>query len=154
WAAPVHMAPAGHGGFEAALRVGPGVYEYKLALPGGTRRLDPDNPRTRAHAGVRNNLLVVGGADEPVLHAPAPPWLERGATGTIIVRAALRRTAGESLAVRYDEGSGDRQASLRVVAEEDEHRLFEVELPGSGKQLEYVFVLADGRVVGEGGGIA
>jgi cyclomaltodextrinase len=154
WAAPVTMAPAGHGCFEAALRVAPGVYEYKLSLPGGTWRLDPGNPRTRAHAGVRNNLLVVDGTDEPVLHAPSAPWLERGATGTLIVRAALRREAGTSLAVRYDEGPGDRQALMRVVGEEDEHRLFEVELPGSGKQLEYLFVLADGRLVGRGGGAA
>ena len=152
WQRGVALTAAGGGWFEASLRLTPGAYEYKLVAPGGTWLLDAANGRTRGVAGRRNNLLVVGGADEPLLHVPAPPFVERAPGGGVVVRAGLRRgaTASGLLGLRGDEGAGLRAAAMQVVGREDEHDLFEVELPGAGHSVEYAFVLGDGRVVGTG----
>jgi len=152
WHRGVALTPAGGGWFEASLRLAPGAYEYKLVAPGGTWLFDAANGRTRGLDGRRNNLLVVGGADEPLLHVPAPPFVERAAGGGVVVRAGLRRGATTSglLGLRWDEGAGLRAAAMRAVGREDEHDLFEVELPGAGHALEYAFVLGDGRVIGAG----
>jgi cyclomaltodextrinase len=150
WEQAVPMRLDG-GWAEARLRLAPGVYEYKLAAPGGRWWLDPDNPRTRGSGGVVNSALVVGGSDEPVLHAPAAPWIERRTDGALIVRAALRRGHGEALALRCDDGAGVRSAPMRAVAGEDQHLLFEAVVAGAGKRLSYAFALASGRVVGAGG---
>ena len=153
WSHIESMAPARDGWFETTLRLGPGAYGYKFQLSGsGDWRLDAQNPRTRARDGVRNSLLVVGGADEPVLHVPARPWVFLEDDGRLCLRAGLRRGAGERLGIRWDEGDGPRQGSLALVAAEDEHLLFEVHLPASARSLEYAFVLEDGRTVGRPGG--
>ena len=149
---PLSRSPGGGDRHEVALRLPPGVYAYKFRLADGQWVLDADNPRTRAVEGQRNSVLVVGGTDEPVLHAPVPPDLWRADDGRICVRAALRRDAGERLAVRWDEGEGPRQQAMAVVAEEDEHRLLEAWLPASARALEYLFVLPDGRLRGRAGG--
>jgi glycosidase/MoaA/NifB/PqqE/SkfB family radical SAM enzyme len=151
WHQGVALAPAGAGRWEATLRLPPGAYEYKLLAPGGTWLLDEDNPRTRSVAGRRNNLLVVGGADEPLLHVPAAPFVEATASGGVRVRAGLRRGAGAALALRWGEGAAMQTTGMRLAGDEDEHLLFEAELPGAGRFLEYVFLLQDGRVVGHAG---
>ncbi len=142
------------GAREATVRLGPGTYEYKLHADGDAWLLDPHNPRTRSRDGIRNSLLVVGGADEPVLHAPSRPWLYREPDGRVCLRAGLRRSAGDALAVRWDEGDGPREALLQPIdrAGEDEHALFEAHLPASARAIDYVFVLPGGRVVGGAGG--
>jgi cyclomaltodextrinase / maltogenic alpha-amylase / neopullulanase len=143
------MRPVPDGSFETTLALGTGAYAYKFLLPNGDWILDPANPRTRACDGLRNSLLVVGGADEPVLHAPSSPWLSIEDDGRLCVRAGLRRGHGDRLLLRWDEGGGCRETPLVAVGGEDEHVLFEVHLPGSGRTLEYAFVLTDGRCVGE-----
>src|SRR5512138_2450893 len=70
----IELRKAGGGWWETSCELGPGTYAYKFKLAGEAWVLDPANPRTRAADGVRNNLLVIDGAEEPVLHAPAPPW--------------------------------------------------------------------------------
>ncbi len=76
WSHIEPMTPGREGWFEATLRLGPGAYGYKVQLSGSEDwRLDPQNPRTRARDGIRNSLLVVGGADEPLIHVPARPWV-------------------------------------------------------------------------------
>jgi cyclomaltodextrinase len=150
WEQAVPMRLDG-GWAEARLRLGAGVYEYKLAAPGGRWWLDPDNPRTRGAGGVVNSALVVGGSDEPVLHAPAAPWIERRRDGALVVRAALRRGHGESLQLRSDDGAGLRAIAMRAVGGEDQHVLFEAVVAGAGRRLDYGFGLADGRVIGAAG---
>lgn len=140
------------GWHEATLRLAPGTYVYKLHVGGDAWSLDPDNRRTRARDGEDNSLLVVGGAAEPVLHAPARPWLFQDDDGRVILRAGLRHGHGESLAVRWDEGDGPRTTALAPVAREDRHTLFEGALPASARTLEYVFELDRGLVVGGAGG--
>lgn len=77
WLAPLPLAavPGGGDRHELELRLAPGVYAYKLRTADGQWRLHADNPRTRSVDGQRNSALVVGGTDEPLLHAPVPPWL-------------------------------------------------------------------------------
>ncbi|MEX1369094.1 MAG: alpha-amylase family glycosyl hydrolase [Nannocystaceae bacterium] len=154
WLASLPLARAPDGGerHEVTLRLSPGVYAYKFRRDDGQWMLDPDNPRTRSVDGQRNNALVVGGTDEPVLHAPAAPDLWLGEDGRSCVRAALRKDAGEVLAVRWDEGEGPRQEVMAVVGHEDEHWLLEAWLPTSARTFEYAFVLPDGRVRGRAGG--
>jgi cyclomaltodextrinase / maltogenic alpha-amylase / neopullulanase len=147
WFHPIELRDAGDGWLEAELSLAPGVYEYKLTLDDETWLLDPDNPRTRARDGVRNSVLSVGGTDEPILHAPARPWVYAEDDGRVCVRAALRRDAGDALALRWDEGDGPGRTAMTAVAEEDEHRIFEAHLPGAGRAIEYRFVLEGGRCV-------
>lgn len=147
------LTPQRSGCQEATLRLPPGVYSYKFRAPDGAWHLDPENGRTRSVGGLRNSLLSVGGTEEPVMHAPARPFLYEGEDGRIWVRAGLRRgaVAGEALSVRlFEEGALD--VPMRQVAAEDEHLLFEAALPASRRVLEYVFVLPDGRAVGAPGG--
>jgi glycosidase/MoaA/NifB/PqqE/SkfB family radical SAM enzyme len=154
WHVGHRLTPAGDGRFQADLRLGPGVYEYKLVAPGARWLGDRKNPRTRATFGRQNHVLVVGGCEEPVLHAPVAPWIEAGEQGGVIVRAALRKGGTAELHLRLDEGAGPRTAAMQLVASEDEHWLFETVVSGAGRFGEYHFVLADGRVVGGPGGAA
>lgn len=151
---PLPLAPAGGGWLERTERLPIGTYAYKLRLGDGTWVLDPENARTRAWDGVRNSLLVVGGADEPLLHAPALPWLCLEDDGRLAVRAGLRRGAARAMRVRWDEGGETRETQMIERAAEDEHVLFEALLPVSARAVEYLFVLDDGRAIGAAGGAA
>lgn len=154
WRATHALAPAPGGGWlETSLALAPGVYSYKFRLADGQWALDQENPRTRACDGLRNSVLVVGGAEEPLLHAPVRPWVYVEDDGRLCLRAGLRRGAGERLALRWSEATGARRDSaMRMVAAEDEHLLFECHLPASARTLEYLFVLADGSARGRPGG--
>ena len=68
WLYPAQLHPVGDGWSEHAYRLGAGAYQYKFKV-GPDWVLDPENPRTRSRDGARNSLLVIGGADEPLLHA-------------------------------------------------------------------------------------
>ncbi len=153
---PIPMARREEGSFEATIEVEVGVYAYKLHVggeaSGANWELDPENPRTRSRGGVRNNVLVVGGADEPILHAPVSPFVAVEGDGRLSIRAALRRGHGEGLVVRWEEGAGTRDEGMRVVAQEDEHLVFEARLPASARRVAYVFQLESGRLVGRAGG--
>ena len=139
--------------FEHAMHVPPGVYQYKFKLSETKWALDPANPRTRARDGVRNNVLVVDGTPEPILHAPVQPWVTVLPDGRVCVRACLRRGAGDGLELRWDEGAGPNRTAMTLVGDEDEHLMFEAHVPGSGKSLEYLFALTDGALVGATGGV-
>jgi glycosidase/MoaA/NifB/PqqE/SkfB family radical SAM enzyme len=145
------MRDAGAGWLEADFDLDVGTYEYKLRHADDDWRLDPLNPRTRCAADKRNSLLVVGGTDEPVLHAPARPYLYVADDGRLCVRAGLRRGHGDRLILRWDEGSGPVSQPMIPVGEEAEHLLMEAWLPGSGPAVDYLFALADGRLVGASG---
>lgn len=151
WLYPSPMQPADDGWCEQTFRLRPGTYQYKFQSE-GQWALDPANARTRSVDGARNSVLVIDGADEPVLHVPARPYVFEEDDGRLCVRAALRRTAGDRLELRWDEGAGPRRVAMREVAREDEHRLFEAHVAGASKQLEYVFALGDGTLVGAAGG--
>ncbi len=146
------MVETSPGLFEKTVRLGDGVFAYKLFGGGDDWWLDPGNPRTRSRDGSRNNVIVVGGTDEPILHAPARPYLFTTEDGRLCIRAALRKGAAEGLAVRWDEGDGPRETPLAIVADEDEHLLCEAHLPVSARAVEYLFALPDGRLVGRAGG--
>jgi cyclomaltodextrinase / maltogenic alpha-amylase / neopullulanase len=148
------LRAVGGGLYELTLPLSPGVYGYKFFLAGDEWLADPLNPRTRSRDGKSNNVVVVAGTDEPVLHAPARPWVFLDDEGLLVVRAALRRGSGESLRLRWDEGDGERSAGLAQVAEEDEHLLFEARLPASARYVRYLFELEDGRLIGRPGGAA
>ncbi len=150
WSAPHPMTAAGDG-FEVALALGAGVYPIKAHAPDGTWWLDP-RWRTVREGDDDNGVVVVGGTVEPVLHAPAPPWLDRRDDGAVIVRASLRRGHGRGLAIRADDGGGVVTRPMRVVDADAAHVHFEVALAGAGRRLEYAFALDDGRTVGGDGG--
>jgi glycosidase/MoaA/NifB/PqqE/SkfB family radical SAM enzyme len=150
--APLPLHRAADGQREATVHVGPGAYAYKFRTDDGCWHLDTDNPRTRSWDGLRNSLLVVDGAVEPVLHAPAHPFLHLRRDGRLCVRAGLRKGAtGAQLTVRWQQDE-PRTTAMRLVAEEDEHLLFEAELPTGQREVEYLFVLASGQRIGHCGG--
>jgi cyclomaltodextrinase len=151
WSVGHAMSPAGDG-FELTLPLAPGVYAVKAQAPGGAWWIDPAW-RTMHDGEVENGAIVVGGTDEPVLHAPAAPWLERGDDGVVVVRAALRRTArSRGLTVRVDEGAGITARRMTAVDADASHVYFETRLPGAGRRLHYAFGLDDGRTVAAPGG--
>ena len=135
WQQPIEMERVG-AAWQAQLRVAPGVYQMKLRAPDGSWLLDPAWRRVGENA-----ALVVGGTDEPVLHAPAAPWLAMQPDGRVTVRAALRRGAGDKLAVRVDEGGGLETYAMRAIGGDATHIWFERELAGAGKLVEYTFVV-------------
>lgn len=149
WEQPVAMERAGSF-WQAHLRLGTGVYEIKLREPAGAWGIDPAW-RTIGRDGEQNGVLVVGGCDEPVLHAPVAPWLSLQSDGRIVARAALRRGHRDRLSVRADDGSGWCTYAMRTAGGDDTHLWFELELAGAGRMLEYAFVLADGRTIGDRG---
>lgn len=100
WRRGQEMQPIGDGWLETTFRVGVGTYSYKFRLSNNEWVLDPDNPRTRGCDGTCNSPLVVGGADEPILHAPARPYLFIEEDGRLCVRAGVRRGHAETLALR------------------------------------------------------
>ncbi|HEX5058408.1 MAG TPA: alpha amylase N-terminal ig-like domain-containing protein [Kofleriaceae bacterium] len=145
WQQPIAMQRTGSA-WQAHVRARPGVYEIKLREPSGTWSVDPEW-RTVARDGEHNGVLVIGGSDEPVLHAPASPWLRVLDDGRIAVRAALRHGHRDRLALHVDDGAGMRTCPMRETGRDGSHRWFEIELAGAGRTLEYAFVLADGRVI-------
>lgn len=147
---PMLSLDSGHG-WELGLQAPEGVYAYKFLVGGNAWLLDPANPRTRGVDGLRNNVLSIGGCDEPVLHAPVAPWVFLRDDGLVCVRAALRKGAGDSLELRWDEGHGVRQAAMAPVGSEDEHVLLETTIPASASSLQYRFLLPSGDYVGVAG---
>lgn len=145
WQQPIAMTRAG-AVWQARVRAAPGVYEIKTRDPAGAWHVDPAW-RTVVRDGALNGVLVVGGTDEPVLHAAAPPWLVARDDGRVTIRAALRHGHGERLAVRVDDGDGPRVRSMRPTGDDGSHRWFELELGAVARAFEYELVLADGRTV-------
>lgn len=116
WTAPLPMQ--GHGREQRlTAHLPPGVFAYKLRTDDGRWHLDPDNPRTRAIDGLRDSLLVVGGTDEPVAHAPSSPWLHVEEDGRLRVRAALRRGTGDRLTLRALDESGALDTPMQRCAD-------------------------------------
>ncbi len=152
WLTPRRLQ--GHGSrFAIDLSLPPGVYSYKLRVD-GCWVLDPGNPRTRSLRGVRNSVLVVGGAPEPVLFAPALPFVFVGDDGLMHVVAALRKGAGDALCVRWAEDADtvDHLSAMQLVAEEDEHLVFRTALPVSTANVRLRFDLPGGEMIGAGSG--
>ncbi|MEO6773428.1 MAG: alpha-amylase family glycosyl hydrolase [Kofleriaceae bacterium] len=141
WQQPLAMQRVASG-WQAELRVSPGVYAIKARVPRGAWLIDP-SWRTMTSDGEPNGALVVGGTIEPVLHAPVAPWLVALDDGRVIVRAALRRSTGDRLAVCAD----DVTRAMRPVRADATHLWFEAELAGATRELEYRFVLPGGRAL-------
>lgn len=150
---PMRRDPHVPGRFETTVCVGPGVYAYKFETADGQWELDATHGRTRCVDGLRNSVAVIAGTDEPLLHAPVHPDVWRDDDGRIVIRAALRkrRDGAPRVWVRWDEGHGLVRQALRVVGEEDEHWLLEVQIGSSARRVEYLFELDDGRLLGESG---
>lgn len=148
WITPCAIGPRAI----ASLDLPDGVYAYKLKVDGAWA-LDPANPRTRAVDGYRNSVLVVGGAPEPLLFAPAPPFVHEVEGGGLAVTAALRRGSGEALTVCWSEGDPapaaapgtlpphpvERRTPMALAVEEDEHLLFHARLPASVSRVHLRF---------------
>jgi len=140
WRNGLALARQPDGSFARTLDVPAGVYQYKL-LVDGDWVLDPSNTRTRSAGGGRNNLLVVGGAEEPLLFAPAPPWVEALDRGGVRVMAGVRKPSGTTpalaLTLRFseDDGASWSTATTTRAFEEDEHVFFVATLPTSALTL-------------------
>jgi cyclomaltodextrinase / maltogenic alpha-amylase / neopullulanase len=128
------------GAFTRTLDVPIGVYQYKL-LVDGSYTLDEPNARTRSAGGRRNNLLVVGGAPEPMLFAPAAPWVEpldRGGVRVVVGvrRDGERRPEPARLSFSEDQGASWSSAPTALAFTEDEHAFFVATLPTSAQLLD------------------
>ncbi len=140
WLRGLELRATEEGAFARDIDLPVGVYQTKLLFDGATWQLDPSLARTRSAGGNVNSLLVVGGAPEPLLFAPAAPWLEPLVDGGVRVLAGVRRSPGapESLRVRYREASDApwSEVAARPAFDEDEHAFFVCELPSSSRGLE------------------
>jgi cyclomaltodextrinase / maltogenic alpha-amylase / neopullulanase len=120
-------------GFACELELPVGVYQYKFLLDGSRWVLDPDNPRTRSDGGARNSVLAVGGAPEPLLFAPAPPWVEELERGGLRLLVGVRKPAPTPPALRASEDGGATwsPAEAQHAFDEDEHAFFVATVPTS-----------------------
>lgn len=148
WQAPRLLVPGPDKVPSVTLSLSPGVYAYKLRTPDGRWHVPGDAPRTRSQNGLRNQVLCVGGTEEPVLHVPASPWVFTLPDGRLVIRAALRKGVSDSLSVVTLDSQPPKPWPMRLVAHEDEHLLFETGLPTCAQPISYVFRLASGRIVG------
>ena len=138
-AQPVH-------GDEVRLEVPVGVYAYKFRV-GGEWAMDPANPRTRSAGGLRNNVVSVGGAQEPILFAPAAPFVVEHDRGGLVVTAALRRGFGASLTLLWEEDRIASRSPMQLAVEEDEHLLFRARIGASAARVRLAFLREDGAVL-------
>jgi glycosidase/MoaA/NifB/PqqE/SkfB family radical SAM enzyme len=135
------------GAFARTLAVPIGVYQYKL-LVDGSWSLDRANERTRCAHGQRNNVLVVGGAPEPLLFAPASPWVDALDRGGVRVMVGLRKSAtganapsarnppsAPGIAYSEDGGTTWSAATFEDAFDEDEHAFFVATLPTSAQTV-------------------
>jgi hypothetical protein len=135
WLQKHELKPAADGAFELPLELEPGVYAYKFHVDEGSYVLDPANPRTEAGGGFQNSLLVVGGTDEPVVHAPARPCLFVDDSGSVVVRARLRRGAGEGLDLLVRRSDGFSRTAMALAGGDAEHLWLEARLDHAAKGL-------------------
>ncbi|HEY3450817.1 MAG TPA: alpha-amylase family glycosyl hydrolase [Myxococcales bacterium] len=135
------MEPVGGGAFELPLELEPGVYAYKFHIDDSDYVLDPSNPRTEASgAGHQNSLLVVDGTEEPVIHAAARPCLFIDDSGSLVVRARLRRGAGEGMVLLLLGSEGEIRVPMSAAGADAEHLWFETGLDdAAGTSLRYLF---------------
>lgn len=135
------------GSFALELELPVGVYAYKLIVDGAWT-LDAENPRTRSSGGARNNVVVVGGADEPLLFAPATPFVAEHERGGMRVLVGLRHGAPGPLSVSWSERPGelDRRSPLAHAFDEDEHAFFEARLPASARRIELAILRGEERL--------
>lgn len=141
------MQPVGGTAFELPLELPPGVYAYKFHVDDEQYFLDPSNPRTEASgAGHQNSLLVVGGTEEPVVHAPARPCLFLDDAGALVLRARLRRGAGKGMDLLLLGEKGELRVPMSAAGSDAEHLWFETGLDDAqGATLRYLF-----EVTGQG----
>ncbi len=152
WKEGLVMRPAGGGWFEASISLPAGCYAYKFRTCEGSWHADPSNPRTCGPEGATNSLLCVHGADEPIVHAPCRPDVFVQDDGRLRIGARLRKSAGNSLRIRWDEGHGWNDWPMECLGNHHEHGMFVVHLPITAPEFRYVFVLPDGRCIGAMGG--
>jgi 1,4-alpha-glucan branching enzyme len=98
WLAPRALEEREPGVFARQLALPRGAYAYKLKVDGAWE-LDASNPRTRGAGVFRNNVLAVGAAAEPILFAPAAPFVfleDRGCAWT----CSGARTSGRASSER------------------------------------------------------
>ncbi len=141
----LHGRPLPDGTFSAS--VPPGLYAYKARLADAW--VEPRG-RTRSVGGVRNEVLVVGGAEEPLLFAPGAPCVSEDLDGTLRVFVGLRRGHGERVRLRYREDPGDPWVAVDCApfVDEDEHEILLAVLPVSSDAVELAFEI-DGRAHGD-----
>lgn len=137
WRNAIPLAREPDGSFARAMDLPPGVYQYKFLVDGTTWSLDPNEPRTRSDGGKRNNVVVVDGAPEPWLFAPAAPWVEALDRGGVRVLVGTRKghASGPRIAWSEDGGSTWSTASLDRAFEEDEHVFSTAIIPASAPRL-------------------
>lgn len=149
WLNPIAMArvPDDPGTWLASLDLLAGVYAIKFRAD-GEWMVDAGATRTRSTGGHRNQIVCVGGTPEPVLFAPAPPWVFVDQDGALVVTAALRKGAGSGMRLRWGERDElDHTSSMRPVYEEDEHVLLRARLPASAARTLVLFELDTGQPV-------
>jgi cyclomaltodextrinase / maltogenic alpha-amylase / neopullulanase len=144
WVNPLTMERQDDGSFTVDVALGPGAYAYKLRID-GVWTLDPSCARTRSEGGHRNGVACEGATPEPLLFAPAAPFVVEAARGGLRVHAALRKGAPGAPVVTWTEREGDALSvtTMARAAEEDEHVLFEARLPTSAARVHYAVTTDD-----------
>lgn len=140
WRNAIAMQRAGDGSFTRVVDLPCGVYQYKFLVDGTTWALDPSEPRTRTADGTQNNVVVVDGAPEPWLFAPAAPWIEALDRGGVRLLVGIRKSSAAVRAaprVAWSEDEGDTWSfiGLEIAFEEPEHTFFTAIVPASAPRI-------------------
>ncbi|HSO37006.1 MAG TPA: alpha-amylase family glycosyl hydrolase [Labilithrix sp.] len=135
WRNELLLTPLGDGTFATERELPIGVYQYKLRA-GDTWTLDAANARTRGDGRSRNNVLVLGGAPEPLLFAASAPWVEELAQGGVRLLVGVRKPhPAPQVTYSEDGGASWSSATLAAAFEEEEHAFFVTTLPSSAPRL-------------------
>lgn len=140
WRNAIALRRASDGTFGRVLDLPCGVYQYKFLVDGTEWALDPNEPRTRSPDGTQNNVVVVDGAPEPWLFAPASPWVDAIDRGGVRLLVGIRKTAAAARAaprVAWSEDGGDTWSfiGLEPAFEEEAHAFFTATLPASAPRI-------------------
>ncbi len=156
WLAPRALEEREPGVFASRFALPDGAYAYKLKVDGAWE-LDESNPRTRGSGVFRNNVLAVGAAAEPLLFAPAAPFVFEEDGGGLAVVAGIRRGAGDRIDVVWSEDprAGEQRTAMTFVADESEHSIYRARLPTSAGRVSLAFEIDRGeRIASDARGAA
>src|SRR5205823_4954752 len=97
--------------------------------------------------GHRNSVVCVSGTPEPILFAPAAPFVVEEDRGGLVVIAALRRGHGASLVLCADEDGRATRTPMARAREEDEHIVFRAKIAAPSARVGIAFEREDGSIV-------
>lgn len=151
WRNGLTLTEEADGTFMTDVELDAGAYAYKW-LVDGSWQLDATNARTVGSTSGPNSVVVVEGAEEPFLFAPAPPFMVPLHGAGLRIFVGIRENAlgaNEDVTVRHREGDNawieTKLTKVGSTIANAEHAYFTGQIPGSLRRIEVELVLRPAR---------